>query len=309
MESNEALVTGGAGFIGSSIVRNLIGKGWDVTVIDDFSTNRTLLSSDILEGVNELIKYDLSNPAIKNKFQGKRFDYVFNFGSYSSDRNFERDAIDATNKTINGMLNTLQIARQCKASAFVYPSSGTVYGNTPAPQKESQFLAPQTLYSITKIYLELLSKINKDINTVALRIFTGFGAREIFKGNLASVVTQFTLSVLAHDSVEIYGDGNQKRDFIESEDIAEIAIRASLNRDAPPVLNAGTGYSYSFNDLVKLIAKHTNIEPNVKYVESKTRFVSETRADTSVLENILKYNPKKLEVAYVKYFQDLKQLL
>ena len=311
MENISALVTGGAGFIGSSIVNKLLKKGWEISIVDNFSTssNKSIIRNrSYLKEATELIEFDISNPKIKDVLSGKRFDYIFNFGSYSSDRSYEKDPIDGTNKTINGMLNIVQIAKQCNASKIIYPSSGTVYGNTPAPQIETQTLQPQTLYAITKIYLELLSKINKDVSMVGLRIFTGFGAMEVLKGNLSSVVTKFTLSVLNNAPVELYGDGEQKRDFIEVEDIAEIAYRSALNNNIPEIVNVGTGSSYSFNALIDLIAKHAGTEPIVKHVESKTRFVLETRADISIISGLLDYTPAVLPVAYSKYFKELKQL-
>ncbi len=312
MESFRALVTGGLGLIGSSVVSNLQKKGSEVVIVDDGSAYTGNLFEKLSEQMGEkssLIKIGTENPKLLNILEGERFDFIFNFGSYSSDRYFERDDIDAINKTINGMINILKVARSTKAGRVVYPSSGTVYGKTGAPQFEETLLDPLTPYSITKVYLEMLSKINDDISTVGLRIFTGYGAREWYKGNISSVVTLFTTAALKNRPIEIYGDGNQRRDFIDSDDIAEIAVRLATADTSPRIVNCGSGYSNSFNELVDLISRNVEMEVNVKYVDSKVKFVPETRANVDRLLKFTGFKPAELSNRFGQYLKELRTFM
>jgi UDP-glucose 4-epimerase len=312
METFRALVTGGLGLIGSSLVSNLLKSGNELVVIDNgsaFDYNLfQKLSSQISEDVT-LIKSDTEDQKLLDLLKHENFDFIFNFGSYSSDRYYEKNDIDAVNRTINGMLNIFKLAKITKASRIIYPSSGTVYGNNHSPQGEGINLMPQTLYSITKIYLELLSKINKEIESVGLRIFTGYGSREWYKGDLSSVVSLFTTSAIEKKSIEIYGDGNQRRDFIESDDIAEIAVRLAKDETPPSIVNCGSGESNSFNELIDLISKSVDGKLDVRYVKSKTKFVAETKANIDLMLNHTKFKPKRLNEIFPHYFKELKMLM
>lgn len=312
METKNCLVTGGLGLLGTSIVEKLLKKGHQVTVVDDLSfCEKSLTVNDIkwpfMKDVT-FVNGDISDSKFIDSVKNTNFDWIFNFGSYSSDRYFEKNDKDGIYKTIFGMLNVLKLSSQMGDIPVIYPSSGTVYGNSISPQREDQQLKPQTLYSITKIYLEMLSKMFAKTRSYGLRIFTGYGPREIYKGNIAGVVTLFTLSALKGENIEVYGDGEQKRDFIEADDVAEIAVRiANSNMDSTEI-NCGSGKSYSFNDLIKLIAEKVEKEVKVVHVESKTRFVAETRPDITKLKTIIGFEPPDLKKKYNLYFEKLLEL-
>lgn len=309
METNRILITGGEGLIGHSIMMKCLREGHDITVVDNQSlqsyTGIEVSRYSLPDGV-DFIRADTESEKMLYKFEGERFDYIFNFGSYSSDRFFHIDQVDAVNRTIDGMLNIFKIANQTGARKIVYPSSGTVYGNTAPPQNEGQVLSPQTLYSITKIYLEMYSKISPEIESTAMRIFTGFGGREVLKGPVGSVVTLFTLNAIYGKPIEVYGNGEQKRDFVYVNDIAEVAYRTARTENLPPVLNVGSGTSKSFNDLIELISSHLDCEVMPNYVTSKTKFVSETRADASQLKKSIKFVPRSIDETFSDYLNELR---
>lgn len=312
MDSERVLVTGGFGLIGFEIVRKLASKGYEVTVTDDLSmqsSNSKYKTNEKLPKDTEFIRIGTHSKSYVEKLSDHDFVYIFNFGSYSTDRYFEANPIDAINKTVNGMINVLKIANRCNSKKVIYPSSGTIYGNQKAPQTEILIPTPQTLYSATKVYLEMINSIYKGINTTAMRIFTGFGAREIIKGKMASVVTLFTVSAIEGTPIDIYGDGSQKRDFIEAKDIAEIGYKLAISEATPSIVNVGSGVSYSFNDLVSLIEKHLNIEIKKNYVKSKTRFVEETRADVEELRKSVGFVPVGLEKRFPSYLEELTEIM
>jgi UDP-glucose 4-epimerase len=311
METSKVLVTGGLGLIGSEIVKIALSNGDEVTCTDDLSLTQVISEEQLLKTLPQdvnFIKIGTDSSKFADALSAKKFDKIFNFGSYSTDRYFEIDPIDAVNKTINGMINVVKLYDTSGAHSLIYPSSGTVYGNSPPPQIENQKLQPQTLYSITKIFLEQYSSILHR-NITGVRIFTGFGPREVLKGTYSSVVTLFTMAALKGVPVEIYGDGEQKRDFVSSDDIAKVIYRLSKSQPVVPIVNLGSGKSYSFNDLIKIIEQETGLTINSKYVESKTRFVSETRADTELLKVSCGFLPRSLKDAFPTYLEGLKELI
>ena len=306
------LVTGGLGLIGNAVVIKSLLSGDEVTVVDNCSAYEPNTCSDLVKRLGNDVRFlrtSTESERLIEKFSNEKFDIIYNFGSYSSDRYFESAPTDAVDSTVNGLLNMLKIGKALKVGKIVYPSSGTVYGNTPAPQREGQQLSPKTMYAATKTYLEMLSSLERDVSTVGIRIFTGFGARELFKGNLSSVVTLFTLAALNDEKIEVYGDGSQKRDFVEVEDVAEVAYRLARSDKSPLVINCGSGVSFSFNKLINLIKANVNKELKIINVQEKTKFVKETRADIAKLKDAIDFVPRPLDVVFPKYFESLSKLL
>ncbi|MEM3906462.1 MAG: NAD-dependent epimerase/dehydratase family protein [Nitrososphaerota archaeon] len=302
--SKKALVLGGAGFIGSAISKGLLRKGYEVTIVDNLETgNLRLLPKEGYDFIN----LDVTSSEFLEKTKGIDFDYIFNFGSYSSDRFFNFDG-DAVYKTIKGMLNVIKLAESSSCRSVVYPSSGTVYGNSKPPQKEVDNVKPKSMYACTKLFLEnFTSTLSDGINYVGLRIFTGYGEGEIFKGDMASVVTLFFKSIKRGEKVVIYGDGTQKRDFVYVEDIADIAIKAA-EKEVSGVLNVGSGQSTSFNDLIKMLSEALNTNAKVVYIKSPIPWIQETKADITKLKKFMNYSPTPLSEGIVKLISGVSKL-
>jgi nucleoside-diphosphate-sugar epimerase len=302
--NNNCLVTGGAGFIGASIVRLLKSKGYDVIVVDDLSNSDGKMINELDV---ELFKGDISKPEIIDLLKPYTFKYIFNFGSPSTDRFYDLTGRGVC-ETIKGMLNIAQIAESTGVNSVVYPSSGTVYGNLPAPQSESVKLKPKSLYACTKSFLEDFSATVASETTkyLGLRIFTGFGEGELAKVEFSrSVITLFYLSILKNLSPVIYGDGSQRRDFVYSSDIANIALLGA-EKKLSGALNVGSGISHSFNEVIEILSERLGKRVIPKYIESPISHIGETRADISSLLNLLNYKPLRLEEAIDLYLERIK---
>jgi UDP-glucose 4-epimerase len=310
VENLSSLVTGGAGFIGSSIVEKLLGKGYKVTVVDNLSNSngKLIANRDV-----EFIRGDISKPAIVKTLRNYSFNHIYNFGSPSTDRFFTSNG-QAVCETIRGMFNVLEIARVTGADSIIYPSSGTVYGNLPAPQTESAKIMPKSMYACTKMFLENFSgTINfEGIALLGLRIFTGYGEREMSKSpDSRSVVSIFYKAISSNLQPVVYGDGQQRRDFVHSDDIANIAIVGAKKKLAG-VLNVGSGYSTSFNELIDLLNRKLGKSIKPKYINSPITKIDETRADISKLSTKLEYKPLRIEEGidlYLKRIKDIERLL
>ncbi len=306
MESLRCLVTGGAGFVGSSIVEKLLGKGYKVTVLDNLSNSNGKLIANLDV---EFIREDISKPEVVKTLRNHSFDHIYNFGSPSTDRFFTSNG-KAVCETIRGMFNVLEIARVTGADSIIYPSSGTVYGNLPAPQTESGKIMPKSMYACTKMFLENYSStINYEgISLLGLRIFTGYGEREMSKSpDSRSVVTLFYKAISSNLQPVVYGDGQQRRDFVHSDDIANIAI-ASAEKKVSGVLNVGSGYSTSFNELIELLNTKLGKSIKPKYIQSPITRINETKADISMLSEKLNYKPLKIEEGIELYLDRIKEI-
>ena len=310
MEKLRSLVTGGAGFIGSSIVEKLLGKGYKVTVVDNLSNSNGKL---IAKRDVEFIRGDISKPAVVKILRNYSFHHIYNFGSPSTDRFYTSNG-KAVCETIRGMFNVLEIARVTGADSIIYPSSGTVYGNLPASQTESGKIMPKSMYACTKMFLEnFAGTINfEGIALLGLRIFTGYGEREMSKSpDSRSVVSIFYKAISSNLQPVVYGDGQQRRDFVYSDDIANIAI-VGAEKKLAGVLNVGSGYSASFNELIDLLNRKLGKSIRPKYVDSPITKIDETRADISKLSTKLDYKPLRIEEGielYLKRIKDVERLL
>lgn len=290
MKNENCLVIGGCGFLGSSIVSLLLERGYDVTVLDDLSTGNLKL----LDGKKvEFIKRDITDPDLLKVLPKRRFKFIFNFGSASTDRAFSLNGVAAI-RTIVGMLNTLKIGIDTGAEKVVYPSSGTVYGNCRAPQREEDNPKPLTMYASTKGYLESVARINeREIPSVGLRIFTGYGGRERFKGSAASVVTLFYNEIVNGRAPIVFGDGEQRRDYVHSSNVAEIAVNAAESR-VTGILNAGSGLSHSSIELIDILNEKLGVNIKPKFIKSPLTHVAETMADLGLVRQVFRYNPLDL---------------
>jgi UDP-glucose 4-epimerase len=291
--NRNCLVTGGAGFIGSSIVRELHHRGYNVVVADNLSNSDGRLIS---KNEVEFFKVDIASPTFVDIFKRRDFKYIFNFGSPSTDRFFDLSG-SAVADTIKGMFNVISIAGFTGTESVVYPSSGTIYGSLSPPQSEHATPKPKSMYASTKMFLENFSNTLADSDTayLGLRIFTGFGEAELSKMQESrSVISLFYESISKEMSPVIYGNGEQRRDFIYSDDIAKVAV-IGAEKEVEGVINVGTGSSYSFNDVVELLNKKFGKSVKPKYVKSPIMHIPETRADISLLKEKLAYTPQSFE--------------
>jgi len=261
-----SLVTGGAGFIGSHIVEQLIGLGHEVVVVDnEYSDNEKFHWRDDTYNVN----IDITDKALKNAFTN--VDYVFHLAAEARIGPAIENPVNAVNINTIGTCNVLQCARDAGVKKVMYSSTSSGYGLNPSPNDETQPDDCLNPYSVSKVAGEKICKMYTDLyglKTVIFRYFNVFGERAPKKGQYAPVIGIFLRQRAAGEKLTIVGDGEQRRDFVYVKDVANANIMAALsNADDEAygqVYNVGSGKNYSVNDIASFISDDTiNIPPRV----------------------------------------------
>jgi nucleoside-diphosphate-sugar epimerase len=223
------LVTGGAGFIGSNLVRELVALGEHVVSFDDLSTGAAIN----LEGVGgrlDLVTGDIRDAsAVRRAARGAKA--VFHLAALGSVERSIGDPFTSHAVNVDGTLNALVAAREEGAERFVYASSSSVYGNTPAlPKDESMAVGPPSPYAASKLGGESYCRAfyqSYDLGTVCLRFFNVFGPRQDPKSRYAAVIPSFITAINEGRAPEIHGDGHQSRDFTYVDNVVKALIQAA----------------------------------------------------------------------------------
>ena len=261
-----SLVTGGAGFIGSHIVEQLISLGHEVVVVDnEYSDNENFYWRKDTYNV----KIDITDKALKNAFTN--VDYVFHLAAEARIGPAIENPVNAVNINTIGTCNVLQCARDAGVKKVMYSSTSSGYGLNPSPNDETQPDDCLNPYSVSKVAGEKICKMYTDLyglKTVIFRYFNVFGERAPKKGQYAPVIGIFLRQRAAGEKLTIVGDGEQRRDFVYVKDVANANIMAALsNADDEAygqVYNVGSGKNYSVNDIASFISDDTiNIPPRV----------------------------------------------
>ena len=293
--SRSVLVTGGAGFIGSNLVRALLEHGDSVRVLDNFATgNRANLAG--LEDEIEIVEGELrSYERVHNAVRG--VEVVFHQGALPSVPRSIQDPLTTSAVTIEGTLNVLLAARDESVGRVVYASSSSVYGNTGTlPRSETQQPDPISPYAVAKLaaerYCVSFHRVY-ELETVALRYFNVFGPRQDPKSQYAAVVPRFFAAIQDERTVPIHGDGSQSRDFTYVANVVEAnLLAADANDAAGTVLNVATGRQASVNELADAIGATLGKPVDKEYLPLRTGDVRDSWADVSEAERVLGYEPK-----------------
>lgn len=283
MKDKRIIVTGGAGFIGANLVEKLVSDN-EVLVIDNLhtGTNENLreFESENLKVLNSDVK-DIS----KVDFDA---DYIFHLGFYSASPMY-RDNPLLTSEVLAGMISVLEFAKE-RGSNVVFSSTSSIYNGVKPPHKEDIIPGVTDFYTEGRIASERASELyNKlfDVNVSAMRFFSVYGYHEKAKGGYANLATQFLWDMKNGKAPVIYGDGEQRRDFVFVTDVVDCLIKASQHNGFD-VFNVGSGKNYSLNELVEKLNRllGTSIEP--EYIEMPVKnYVMETLADTSKAQRLL----------------------
>ena len=261
-----SLVTGGAGFIGSHIVEQLLSIGHEVVVVDnEYSDNENFYWRDDTYNVN----IDITDKALKNAFTN--VDYVFHLAAEARIGPAIENPVNAVNINTIGTCNVLQCARNAGVKKVMYSSTSSGYGLNPSPNDETQPDDCLNPYSVSKVAGEKICKMYTDLyglKTVIFRYFNVFGERAPKKGQYAPVIGIFLRQLAAGEKLTIVGDGEQRRDFVYVKDVANANIMAAIsNADDEAygqVYNVGSGVNYSVNDIASFISNDTiNIPPRI----------------------------------------------
>ena len=262
-----SIVTGGAGFIGSHIVEKLKRLDHMVVVIDnEYSDNDNFhWRKDTLNVNIDITDYK----ALKKAFTGA--DYIFHCAAEARIGPAIENPVNALNINTLGTCNVLQCAREVGAKKVLYSSTSSGYGLNEAPNIETQPDDCLNPYSVSKIAGEKLCKMYTDLyglNTIIFRYFNVFGERAPRKGQYAPVTGIFLRQKAAGEPLTIVGDGEQRRDYIYVEDVANANVMAAISNpddDAyGQVYNVGSGKNYSVNEIASFISDDTiNIPPRI----------------------------------------------
>ena len=299
--SDRALVTGGAGFIGSNITRALLARGQRVRVFDDFSTGRAENLADIADDI-EVIEADLRD-ADRVAAAMQDVAVVFHQGAIPSVFRSVGRPLPSHDVNATGTLNVLIGARAAGVERVVYASSSSVYGNAERqPVEESMPARPISPYGVSKLagehYLHAFHE-TYGFPTVALRYFNVFGPLQNPQGEYAAVVPRFVTSALAGEAATIFGDGQQSRDFTFVGDVVRGNLLAA---DAPEtalggVFNLAPGGTFTVNDLlasaqeaVRAATGREPVEPD--HVEPRPGEIRASQADITRAREVLGFEPR-----------------
>jgi len=283
------LVTGGAGFIGSHIVEELVRKGEEVTVIDNLSFGKL----ENLEKVNDKINFiegDIRNlELLQNEFEGA--DFILHQAALRSVPKSLEAPEEYHDVNVNGTLNVLKAALENNVKKVVFASSSSIYGDAKEfPQKETHTPNPISPYAKTKLEAEKLCKeySEKGIETVSLRYFNVFGPKQDPSSQYAAVIPKFITSVLNNKQPIIYGDGKQSRDFTFVKNVVNANIKACQEKINKETINIACQKSITINELLRKINNILGKDIQAIYDDPRPGDAKHTLADTSKQKELLK---------------------
>jgi UDP-glucose 4-epimerase len=289
------LVTGGAGFIGSNLVRALLARGDDVRVLDNFSTgNRANLAGlerdvELVEG--DLRSYERVHAAVREA------EVVFHEGALPSVPRSVQDPLTTTAVNVEGTLNVLLAARDAGVRRVVNASSSSVYGNGgELPRTETQLPDPISPYAVAKLAAERFCTSFSRVyamEVVSLRYFNVFGPRQDPMSQYAAVVPRFIRAVAGGEPVTIYGDGEQSRDFTFVDNVVSANLLAAGAAGVEgEILNVATGGSTTVNELADTVGRLLDKPVEKHYEPERAGDVDASWADVERARSLLGYETR-----------------
>ena len=290
--SRKIVVTGGAGFIGSSLARALIARGDEISVLDNFSTGRRENLQD-LAGTLAIVEDDILDSALLDRvFAGA--EVVFHEAAIPSVPRSLAAPLASHNANATGTLNVLEAARRCQVRRVVYAGSSSAYGEPPSlPVVETMAPAPLSPYAVSKLAGEQYCRVYArvfGVQTVILRYFNVFGPRQDPNSQYAAVIPRFITSALAGLSPTVYGDGEQSRDFCFIDNVVEANLRAADAEGASgKVFNIACGSGTSLNRILALLGESLGRPVAAHYEPARPGDVRHSLADISQAKAVLGY--------------------
>jgi nucleoside-diphosphate-sugar epimerase len=289
-----ALVTGGAGFIGSHIVDALVEDGADVRVLDNLVAGR---ESGFRHGrYVELIRGDIRDSHTVSQAI-RDVEVVFHHAALPSVQGSIEDVGSCHDVNVTGTLNVLTAARDAHVRRVVFASSSAVYGDGPeVPKREAMCPIPLSPYAAAKLTGEHYCRIfyqHYGLETVALRYFNVFGPRQNPKSEYAAVIPRFLTMMLAGEQPVVFGDGEQTRDFVAVQNVVTANLQASRSPAAPGrAYNIGCGVQTSLNQLLGHIAALTGNPARPRHLPWKPGDIRHSVADITAARYDLGYEPR-----------------
>ena len=290
------LITGAAGFIGSSLARALVSRGESVRGVDNFATGKRQNIADILDRIN-FREADITNlDAMHQACAG--VDFVLHQAAIPSVPKSVLDPLGSNRANVDGTVNVLVAARDAKVKRVVYAASSSAYGDTPTlPKREDMRPDPISPYAVAKLASEqyMISFYRcYGLETVSLRYFNIFGPRQDPTSPYSGVLAKFTTQMLRGEQPTINGDGEQSRDFTYIDNAIEanlLACKAPAQKAAGQMFNVATGRRVTLNETFKVLQALTSYKGQPKYGPTREGDVKHSLADISKAEAALGYKP------------------
>ena len=291
----QCLVTGGAGFIGSNLIKALLDRGDEVSVLDNFSTGkRENLGSfqnriKVIEG--DLRSYHIVLEAARG------VEVIFHQGALPSVPRSINDPITTNQVSVEGTLNILDAAKDTGVRRVVYASSSSIYGqNARLPKREDMTPAPISPYAVAKLagenYCQVFTR-TYGLETVCLRYFNVFGPKQDPRSEYSAVIPLFVTAFLDGGRITVYGDGEQSRDFTHVDNVVQANLLAAEAADAAgEVLNVACGEQTSLNQMLDALRRLSKVDVEVVYEQQRAGDVKHSLADIERARKVLGYTPK-----------------
>lgn len=290
------LITGIAGFIGSSLAHALVEQGHEVRGIDNLSTGSLDNLADIRDSI-DFQKMDLQDANIGAACDG--IEYILHQGALASVPRSVKDPLSSHESNINGTLNLLIAARDAKVRRIVYAASSSAYGDQPTqPKQEDMLPRPLSPYAVQKLtceyYIQSFYRAY-GLEGVCLRYFNIFGPRQAADSPYSGVIAQFTYKMMAGITPTIFGDGLTSRDFNYIDNAVSanlLACKAPSEVATGRVFNIGTGRAHTLNEVYATIAEHLRFSGGPEYGPERAGDIKHSLADITRATSELKYEPK-----------------
>jgi UDP-N-acetylglucosamine 4-epimerase len=301
------LITGGAGFIGSNLAEELLGRGHVVRILDNFATGKIENLLPLLEKYPEALTLQVGD--IRNLDDCKKategIDYVFHEAALGSVPRSIKDPITSNDVNVTGFLNMLVASRDAAVKRFIYAASSSTYGDSKSlPKVEDVIGKPLSPYAITKyvneLYADVFSK-TYGIETIGLRYFNVFGRRQDPNGAYAAVIPLFVKKLMAHESPVINGDGEYSRDFTYIDNVIQMNLLAmeTTNPEAVnTVYNTAYGERTTLNQLVQYLKEYLSeydsaiADVEAKHGPNRAGDIPHSLANIDKARELLKYDPQ-----------------
>lgn len=310
--SKHVLITGGAGFIGSSLSEQLIREGYQVTAIDNFDPfyDRSIKEKNIAwlreQPTYKLAEIDVLDLKKMRTVLRKPIDSIVHIAAKAGVHESVKHPVECQKVNVIGTQNMLEIARELEVKQFVFASSSSVYGENPnVPWKESdRELLPISPYASSKLSCEMLGHVYASlyqIRFIALRFFTVYGPRQ--RPDLA--IYKFARMVMNNEEITQYGDGSSRRDYTYIDDILQ-GVRSAMEYDKSlfEIINLGNCRTISLSEMIATIAKVFEKEAKIKVMPMQPGDVSITFADVSKAKDLLGYEAKTSFKVGMQKFRD-----
>lgn len=289
-----ALVTGGAGFIGSHLVEGLLARDYKVRVLDNFTTGKRENLAGVLTRI-ELIEGSVANLTTAHAAM-RNVDVVFHQAALPSVPRSVKNPLESNEINITGTLNILVAARDAGVKRVVYAASSSAYGNQPTlPKVETMTPDPMSPYAIAKLTGEMYARAFTQLyglSTVSLRYFNVFGPRQDPATQYAGVLAKFCTCAVTGQPYPVYGDGEQSRDFTYVTNVVEANIRAAESQiEGAAVINIAYGERTTLNQIIAELNQLTGQNLPAQYGPERAGDVRHSHADVTRAGKLLGYEP------------------